>query len=535
MKKSILLGILFLLSVVTVHAYDFSDVSDQDPHSAAINYLSDKGILKGQGGELRFDPDGFLNRAEWAVILNRSAGEEPSAGGFCFPDVRDEWYAPSVCFAHEKGWIRGYEAGAETGMFVPGNTLNVAEVLVTLARQRSWQITEGSQWYTGALVYAQSANLVDSSWSFDHRLTRAEAAEVLFRTIAVEHFNVQQYDPLLADLMTPSNPSNPSSLSPIITLRSFPDMPAKATLARGSLYVPVLRFTLESNQPVTLDQLSIRRVSVGMTSDLAIARLMINGHAFQERPFSNSLSEVQWSALHQTLLPGQLFLIEMNVDFIAGAQAGLVYQFQIEPNQLVFLETGVVVDGQKVIGQPFTTAPITADTITVSNSSAKLNVPYIQTQRAIIAKFRIKSGAHDVLIKRIRLDNGGRIDESFLENFRLTVGSSEVAFLEHSDRSALDFSINDYLIEAGGEQTFTLLADILSPRIDSSIRMYMESPSDVHAYDVEFGFGTRVDNQFSSQAAWCLGSNSITCPSPGLRKHCSQDDIDSGVRDCEAQ
>jgi|CXWL01.1.fsa_nt_gi hypothetical protein len=542
MKNGLILGFLalFVLAVLPVRGYEFVDVSGQDPYRAAIDYLSDEGIIEGQGESGRFDPDGPLNRAEWAVILDRAVGEEPSADeyGFCFPDVTDEWYAAAVCFAQHKGWMKGYQAGPDEGLFVPVNGLNVAEILVTLQRQQSWPVVDGDQWYTGALLYAQVTNLVDPSWTFDHHLTRAEAIEVLFRTIAVEQLKVQRYDPLLVDLMVPSGPppsvTPPNSSSPPhVTLRPFTDMPTALTnLPRGAQYVPVLRFTLSTDQPVTLTQLSIKLVSAGYSSNLSKGRLLVDGQIRKDNPFSVDTSVVKFSDLRIGLIPGQEVLMELNVDFVKDAAANLLYQFEVDPGQMVLLEKEALVDGAAVKGNSLRTSGIIADTVTIKNPSSKLNIPFIQTEGAVIGKFMIKAGQHDVLLRRIKLTDSANLDSRNFSNFQLTAGSEAISSIPTVSRHGLDFMINDYLIEAGRERSFTVLADIDEPSINLNVRLALSGASDLYAYDIEFGYGTRVDNQFGNTTAWCLGANTVTCPKPGLRKHCSREDVENRVTDC---
>lgn len=525
----------------------FSDVPVDDPHATAIRYLNDLDILRGQGDAYELRPQQLLNRAEWATILVRQANADSAATEYalCFPDVAVEWFAGAVCYAKEQGWVKGYQAGPEAGKFMPVNPLVAAEVLVTLQRIFNWTVTEGGYWYSGAYEYAKSAKLIDESMAFDHQLTRAEAAEILFRALALVHFGVRQYDPLLAELLlndtvqpqpTPSEPVTPNPVNARrVYLTTFPDQPPTTTLAIGALYVPVIRFQLEAEQTVTLRSLAVRRISVGRTQDLLKARLLINGKVIQENPFSSADESVTWQQLNLQLNPGEQFLIEMNVDFRTTALPSLVYQFKVTPEGLSFNEENVIVEGSELQGDFFRIGPIPATTVTISNPKSALKPPFVDSEGQIIGRFVITAGEHDVVLKRLRLEDAEQVNPITFKNFRLTAGSDEIASLETIHQNVLDFTVRDYLIEAGRSRTLTVMADILDAGIDDAIRLYLDRPEDIHAFDLQYGFGAQIKSEFSIETAKCVGSETITCPAEGLRKHCSKEDREREIRDCEVE
>jgi len=114
----------------------------------------------------------------------------------------------------------------------------------------------------------------------------------------------------------------------------------------------------------------------------------------------------------------------------------------------------------------------------------------------------------------------------------LSVSNQELSRLNTFEKSQLDFILNDYLLEAEEDKTFTLRADIKSARTRDQVRLYLDAPEHIHALDLDLGFGAQVDNQFGRDQAKCLGSEDTNCPSPGLRIHCSEDDVEAGVIDC---
>jgi hypothetical protein len=538
-----IVGLGFFLFAGGVIAKEFSDIPVQHPNYAAVEYLSESGVILGQGERTVFDPYQEINRAEWAQLLVRQAGVSPSRlSRNCFLDITDQWYAPAVCYSSSIGWIKGYQAGPEKGFFLPVRTLNTAEILITLSRLYSWDISEGEHWYTGAMEYAKNAKIVGESAVFDQSLTRAEAAEILFRSVTLETLQVSKYEPFLAELMLArlsDEPTPPDTTDPTqptqntVYLTSFAEQPSSATIPYGSLYVPVIRFQIEPQQDVQLDEISVRRISVGLTEDLSTGRLLINGKVLRESPFLMRENAVFWRDLNFDMKSGEQYLVEMNVDFVENARAHLEYQFEVEPSRLLFQDAQTQVVGEKIIGKPYNISPISADSIEVINPSSVLRIPFMEEEDQILSRFQIIAGTHDVLIKRIRLQNASSVETSGLTNFRLTAGSETISVAPSIQNDVLDFQINDLLIEAGRRRTFTLMGDIGGGRIFDSILFYLEEPEHIHAYDIVHGFGVRVDNQFSRQTAWCVGSTTIQCPAQGLRKRCSNEDREIGVKDCE--
>jgi hypothetical protein len=516
----------------------YGDVPQERQERQAIDYLSKQGIFRGQGDGKRFDPDGKLNRAEWAVLLTREKGIIPSLEdyGFCFPDISVEWFAAAVCYAKDQKWVQGFDAGAEAGKYLPANSLTIADVLVMLSRMQNWPTVAGETWYSGAYEHALQSKILSEALLPWHELSRAQAAEILFRSLAVRKYSVAQYDPVIAELLTGESDSSTSDQQEELSkvyFRPFAEAAPEATVAQGATNVPVLRFEIKAEEALILEELAIRRVSVGRTDNIQHARLLINGKLIKEGPFSGEREHVVWRNLSVPIEKNGLSLVEMNIDFIPEAQEALVYQFQVEAENFRF-EQPVEIVGDQIKGESFKTVSIPAETITISNSTKVLRLPFIGEDQEVIGRFTLTAGNHDLLIKRIRLEDAKNVNDHDFSNFHLTVGSTEVGFIENINRFSLDFTVNDYFLEANKSRDFTVRADISeSARKIDKIRLYMEDISHLHALDFDFNFGVRVINEFDREKAWCVGSNSPECPSEGLRKRCSKEDVEFKVKDCE--
>ncbi len=187
-KLIVSLGTLAVLSsvffgAVVSQAQDdgFPDVPGSHVNAQAINYLKLKSVLQGDDEAGTFRPAANLNRAEFAAIIARLAAVSPDKNKYrnCFPDVKEEWFAPYVCWAKEQGYVKGFEAGNLKGMYGPDQTLINAETIVILSRMAGWDVKEADVWYEGAMAYAKDKGILDAG--FDKKISRAVMAETVFR------------------------------------------------------------------------------------------------------------------------------------------------------------------------------------------------------------------------------------------------------------------------------------------------------------------------------------------------------------------
>lgn len=115
----------------------FYDVPASHKNKKAIEYLFDQKIINGYP-DGTFKPDKTVNRAELLKILVAGNGVSPDTKEFgdCFSDVKDEWFAPYVCYAKKQAWVSGYADGE----FKPAQTVNKAEALKMLLNSQGIEI-----------------------------------------------------------------------------------------------------------------------------------------------------------------------------------------------------------------------------------------------------------------------------------------------------------------------------------------------------------------------------------------------------------
>lgn len=175
----------------------FSDVGLKHKNAYAIAYLKENEIIAGYP-DGTFRPNNTIKRGELMkiVVLGQGIFPEPSQYNDCFPDVKNEWFAPYVCYAKEKGWVAGYQDGS----FQPGQDVNFVESLKIIEEAYEMPFKKVSakntlpssmqdQWYTKYLGLAVEFNIFHkTSDTFDpaEKVSRAKTSEHLYRTILLE-------------------------------------------------------------------------------------------------------------------------------------------------------------------------------------------------------------------------------------------------------------------------------------------------------------------------------------------------------------
>ncbi|MBD3360841.1 hypothetical protein GF366_03500, partial [Candidatus Peregrinibacteria bacterium] len=151
-----------------------------------------------------FKPDKEINRAELTkIVVEIMVGNPGPTYNNCFPDVKNEWFAPYVCYAEVSGWIDGYPDGT----FKPANNTNRVEAIKIIlnaffgGKENIPEIqpvsdmpsdADPEEWYYPFLQFAISKDLLDlqhityyvvSSYNYhgDENMTRKEVAEMLYR------------------------------------------------------------------------------------------------------------------------------------------------------------------------------------------------------------------------------------------------------------------------------------------------------------------------------------------------------------------
>ncbi len=182
MKKFLTLA----LSVAAIPAYafaDFNDVSSSHPHSTAISFIADAGIVDGHS-DGSFQPDVQLNRADFVKIMVNSAYDQSTIDAcntnqLAYSDVsQSDWYTSVLCVATNEGIVQGYADGTFGGL----NHINFAEASKVVVETFDIATPDmGGQWYEKYIEAIQNNNAVPrtgmSNWD---NVTRGEMAQMVY-------------------------------------------------------------------------------------------------------------------------------------------------------------------------------------------------------------------------------------------------------------------------------------------------------------------------------------------------------------------
>ena len=171
-----------------------SDVAADAWYAQAVGFVTDKGLFTGVPGG-KFDPNGTMDRAMLATVLQRMAGGKDAAASFA--DVpANAWYAQAVGWASASGVMNGSSATT----FAPNMTVTREQLAATLYRYAQLQgvktdaaaslaafpdANQVSGWAKEAMAWAVGAGVISGTGAGtlapQASASRAEVAAVLQR------------------------------------------------------------------------------------------------------------------------------------------------------------------------------------------------------------------------------------------------------------------------------------------------------------------------------------------------------------------
>ena len=151
----------------------------------AAQYLKDKDVLGGYP-DGTFRPKDTINRAELLKIVFKGKTEKIPGTRRCFSDVNpDEWYAPYICAAKNRGIVKGYP----NGTFKPAEPVNFAEAIKIVLNAYGHEVTEqsGPEWYKPYAVELERMQILPQhSYVPWQLLNRERTADLLWRMLRNE-------------------------------------------------------------------------------------------------------------------------------------------------------------------------------------------------------------------------------------------------------------------------------------------------------------------------------------------------------------
>lgn len=242
------LAILCILSTSTLQASHaasgeiFTDVGTDHPYSVAITTLKGLGVIGGFP-DGSFQPDLYVNRAEaLKMIMESSIKEIPDTVQSGFPDVKaSDWFAKYVALGKDRNIIAGYPDGTFRG----NELINFGEILKitfrTFGLVASSTYSEaqlrvnfpkytGKEWFLPYMMYAKEKNMLILTEPGAYP-TRAQIAELLYRIIVIQKYNLGSFEekniPLYTTLGNAIEQENTILSSSLESLESSPLLSGK--------------------------------------------------------------------------------------------------------------------------------------------------------------------------------------------------------------------------------------------------------------------------------------------------------------------
>ncbi len=171
----------------------FTDLNYTHGNFDAIMYLYEEEIIGGYP-DGTFQADKTINRAELLKILVEGNGVTPDQSVYhnCFDDIKTDWYAKYVCYAHEQGWVDGYP----DGMFRPADTVNKVEALKMLLNSQGidavdptespFEDVPSDQWFAKYVSTSMDMGILEEVGSLflpDGDMARGGISENLYRLL----------------------------------------------------------------------------------------------------------------------------------------------------------------------------------------------------------------------------------------------------------------------------------------------------------------------------------------------------------------
>ncbi|MFA5947789.1 MAG: S-layer homology domain-containing protein, partial [Candidatus Gracilibacteria bacterium] len=164
----------------------FVDVKSDHQYAKAIEALKDAGVIGGYDDD-SFKPEKTISRAEFLSVVANALDADFASGNYfkCFKDVEGQWFEVPVCYAKEKGWVKG---GAENY----GPTADVlsqeALKMITLAFEFDYEEAEkGQDWYIPFLNSAIDNKVItEKEFTYGKVLSRGQFAELLYKAMVAK-------------------------------------------------------------------------------------------------------------------------------------------------------------------------------------------------------------------------------------------------------------------------------------------------------------------------------------------------------------
>ncbi len=275
-----------------------------------------------------------------------------------------------------------------------------------------------------------------------------------------------------------------------VTVSLSANTPAAGTVPQQATGVEFLKFNVTGSG--TLDSVTVQRTGVGSYNDFNAVYLYDGATRLTSgRTVSSDNNQVTFSNLKLALSSYSKTLTVVG-DLSSSATTG---------DQEGFTVVAANGSSASVAGNVMTVGSVTISSVTVDNSGSSGTFALGATQ-VEVARGTVNAGSatNNVQVKRITLTNAGSLSNSNLTNFKLTLGSSDVATAAAMQGDKVVFTLaTPYSITKGDTKTFVVYADNIGGRVNDTVKFYVDETSDVNVVDSQYPmYGALLTNSFAS-------------------------------------
>lgn len=285
--------------------------------------------------------------------------------------------------------------------------------------------------------------------------------------------------------------SDTAETDPVVDVGTFTvsvstDSPVANSIPQEAQGVQYLKFDVAATDgDVVVEEVVLRRTGAGAASDFdnvylydGVVRLTSG------RSLATDTHTVTVPNLNVSVPNGTSKSFTVKVDMNSGASAGSVSRFE------VYSINDLAIAG--VYGSYMTVATVTATTTTIDRTSSSWQV-VLGSSEAEVAKFQLAGGTQNAYLTGLTLTNTGTLSSGYLDNFKLMLGTTEIASAAAMTGDKVIFNFpSAYVLEDSTTKNFIVKADNTGGRTDRTTIFYIEEASDIALEDAVYGGGSKL-------------------------------------------
>ncbi len=503
----------------------FIDADDIAPWAVdSVNSLADAGVLSGRP-DGSFDPQGGLNRAEVAKVATLGAGfDTDTTGAPHFNDVAaGDWFYPFVETLYNNGVVGGINNGAldSNGLatYNPGGALNRAEgakILVdAFDLETSYAGTPpnfsdvgSSAWYYDPVETAYAHGILngyaDGNFGPGDPITREQVAVIGDNSITASTDGSLRRGTYTAGAASTYTSSTPNPVIPAsdgtlnVSVSSTTSGDQIVPQLASSVPVAVFDFTASSSGDVTVTGVQVKREGLGHRDDFTDVFALNGDTKLSSGRSFNSDNIISFNFNPDLVVPAgstQRVTFAGDMGVVGGnVAAGDTNFFSLVGVDSVTSNAKSVTGNFPVAGNNVELGSVAVGGVNVTLQTVSDSTVRVGETNQQIGKFKFTlTNVEDGTLDTIRFKQDGSADPGDLANFRLVIGSTEVAAVAEQQGDYIVFSNIGKELSKSDSFTVYVYADVLAGAA-SNIKISVDESEDVVITGKTYGYGLDINN-----------------------------------------